>query len=207
MARSETLLPAGLPSSTSVTTSNNTRNLANLSRLFRQLKPHLAHSMAKETRVPYRNPSKPELQGQLQPNGEKEGRGEEAEKPTKVEFLPVGNGDVSTSKHLQKGPREKFPQGSSLHTLSKHLEQVALKKSEVRRPTTPSRQNRSPKLLRASKDQADKLTRQDQKMATNIRSSCSSPATSSWESFTQPVTLMGRAEGEEGRGGGGRAFL
>ena len=190
-----------------MTASNNTRNLANLSRLFRQLKPHLAHSIAKETRVPYRNPSKPELQGQLQPNGEKEGRGEEAEKPTKVEFLHVDNGDISTSKHPQKGPKEKVPQGSSLHTLSKHLEQVALKKNEVRRPTTPSRQNRSPKLLRGSRDQADKLTRQDKKMATDVRSSCSSPATSSWESFTRPAPLTGRTEGEEGRGGGGEAFL
>ena len=180
------------PPATGVQASSGTKNLENLSRLFRQLRPHILHTMTKETKVTHQNsPPRSDLKRQTQPETSRETR----EKPAGVDKGIVCGGSCKVS---EEGGVERVRPLEVKCSKEQYLAVQGRKDEDVHRTNhTPDHKTS------ANLDKLSRLTNHDRKSFGDIRtsysSSSSSQATSSWESFSKPAKLSERGREERGR--------
>ena len=163
---------------------NSTKNLENLSRLFRQLRPHLLQTVSREARVSH-HLSRPELRGQVQLDAQREGR-EEKEPPRPGAYFPSKKGSSHGFEDAGRG-------------LQSQVRQLPEEHVRVRRTSAKDHCNTSHMAHPPSPGNLEQLsgpTNHDRSAPANGRTSCSSlsssPATSSWESFSKPMKLSER---------------
>ena len=185
------------PPAAGVQMSNGTKNLENLSRLFRQLRPHILHTMTKETKVAHQNnPPRSDLKRQTQPETSKETR----EKPARVDKGIVCSG---LCKVAEEGGVERVQPLEVKCSQEQYLAVRGRKDEDVHRTNhTPDHK------ISGNLDKLSRLTNHDRKGFGDIRTSysslSSSQATSSWESFSKPAKLSERGREERGREERGR---
>ena len=185
------------PPATGVQASSGTKNLENLSRLFRQLRPHILHTMTKETKVTHQNsPLRPDLKRQMQPETSRETR----EKPAGVDNGIVCGGSCKVA---EEGGVERVRPLEVKCSQEQYLAVRGRKDEDVHMTNHTSDHKTSANL-----DKLSRLTNHDRKSFGDIRTSysslSSSQATSSWESFSKPAKLSERGKEERGREERGR---
>ena len=184
-----------LPATTRVQGNNSTKNLENLSRLFRQLRPHILHTMTKETKVTHQNSSsRSDLRGQMQPDPLRETR-EKAAAQIDQEIVCGGSCKV-----VEEGGVERVQPLEVKCSTEQHLA-VRGRKDENAHKTNHTPDHKT--TPSGNLDKPSRLTNHDRKGFGDIRTSyssfSSSPATSSWESFSKPVKLSERGREERGK--------
>ena len=183
-----------LPAATRVQGNNSTKNLENLSRLFRQLRPHILHTMTKETKVTHQiSPSRSDLRGQTQPDPLRETR-EKAVARVDQETVCGGSCKV-----VEEGGVERVRPLEVKCSTEQHLA-VRGRKDENAHKTSHTLDHKA--TPSGNLDKLSWLTSHERKGFGDIRTShstlSSSPATSSWESFSKPVKLSERGKEERG---------
>ena len=207
---------------------NSTKNLANLSRLFRQLRPHLIQSISSHVKS---------TKKQIETSG-REGGGDDGcgllQNPTRVpaKVLAAVKSDTHVPAPSVLGlPEPPLQVGGALRStgpthsqtiLMKHLNnQLTAKRSEATRSreqlplsekVSPSHSQIADLCKKDTTSQKSRTSKHDRKTSVNAQLSSSllgssskgSPLTSSWESFTRPVKLTERHREleEEGEGEG-----
>lgn len=168
---------------------NSTKNLENLSRLFRQLRPHLLQTVSREARVSHHHLSRPEMRGKLPLDTPRGVRIEEKDPPRAGVYLPGKK--VEGSSHGVGGvDAERVPQSKVKHLREEHVH--LRRRSDKDMTHTSDDKVISPGNL----EQVSGPTNHDRNVAANVHTSysslSSSPATSSWESLSKPMKLSER---------------